>query len=182
MPFDRHIAEAPVGEHIRVVGIVDPAAAPEHPLRCGPDVELGPTALGAHRPALHAEVLPDTAAAQSREGLARERFADDFRDADLETRVHGQGARCEDAVARERVHPLDPPEVSADRDLARIIGGAPTQAHAPLELRARGSFGRIRLRQERRLGGARRGREHGGLEREPQCVSRLHREAHLRNP
>jgi len=76
--FEGHVPEPGAGVEIGVVGIVDAGADAELPARGGAQVELAPSAGGAHRHAVADHVLADAAAAEPGERLAGEPFRPDL--------------------------------------------------------------------------------------------------------
>src|SRR5207247_3277536 len=78
---------------IAVVGIVDAAAAADHHLPSGPDIDLTPATLGADLLAGRPQALADPTAAQSRQRLSAERLRQELDRAGLDARVRRDGAR-----------------------------------------------------------------------------------------
>src|SRR3989475_7211329 len=87
VPFAHEITESSRCRHIRILRIVDAAAAAEHPPRARAHVQLAPPAVRAHRSAADSGILSDRATAQTRNRLADERFAEDLGGSELESRV-----------------------------------------------------------------------------------------------
>src|SRR3989441_11316529 len=179
MAFADQVLQPATGRHVAVIRVVEAAAAPQQPGPGRPQVELAPAPFRADRLAVPADALADRPTPQAAERLPDEPFAEELQLAELEPGVEGDRAGIEQGVAGDAVEPAQPADVAAHGDFTGVVGRAPAEPHAALEIRAAGALGGVGLRGEGTLGCAGRGSEHGALHGEPQGVADLSGPAHL---
>src|SRR5438876_7957796 len=127
VPLAHEITEPAVGQDVGVLRIVDATAAAEHPRGPRPQIQLPPSALGAHRRAGHAGILADRAAAEPRDRLADERLAQQLRGAELEPGIECDGAGLEQRVAGQRIEPAQPTCPPIATSLGSSVGPQPSR-------------------------------------------------------
>src|SRR2546428_2384177 len=182
MTLADEILQAAASRYVAVVGLIDRAAAPQQLCGARPHVHWARAAFGADRLAVPADALADPPTPQAAERLADEPSAEQLELAEPEAGVEGDRAGIEEGVAGDAVEPAQPADVAAHRDLAGVVGRAPAEPHAALEIRAAGALGGVGLGGEGALRRAGGGGERGALHGEPPGVGHPPPPAHPGGP